>query len=231
MGRNDDAQAPDGRAGDTREAASAPRRHLRRGTVLIVIGAVLLAVAVGLTLYNWWDSNRAGEAAAAVEQQLEADGQVSGDSSASGAASSEGSDDDLPGATVDGRVYLGTLEVPSLGIKLPVARDWDYNQLTISPCRYAGSYRTGDLVICAHNYATHFGPIEGVDIGADVYFTPVGGQRIHYVVGNRETLEPTAIDQMIQNDNNSDRKDQWDLTLFTCTLDGQARVAVRCVEQ
>jgi sortase A len=205
------------------EAASARsagqgRRPTRLGSVLIAIGVVLVAAAIALSAYNWWDSNRAGSAASNIEQQLEG---ASDNSSSSGSTSDS--------MTVDGVQYLGTLEIPSLNIKLPVAREWSYEQLNISPARYSGSYSTNDLVICAHNYATHFGPIENVDIGADVYFTPVGGQRIHYVVGNRETLEPTAIQQMVENDNNSDRKDKWDMTLFTCTLDGQARVSVRCL--
>ena len=37
-----------------------------------------------------------------------------------------------------------------------------------------------------------------------------------------ETLAPTAVDEMTGGD--------WDLTLFTCTYSGQARVTVRCVK-
>lgn len=207
-----------------------PKRRVRGGTVLIIIGAILVAAALALTAYNWWDSNRAGEAAVAIQEQLDPveNAEETGDA---GSSTSNDSNTDDGTTTIDGVEYLGTLEVPALNLKLPVARDWDYNRLNMSPCRYSGLYTTHDLVICAHNYTTHFGPIENVDIGADVYFTTVGGKRIHYVVGNRETLEPTAIQQMIENENNSERKDEWDLTLFTCTLDGQARVAVRCLEQ
>lgn len=208
-------------ASGARPAASRsgrPKRRVRGGTVLVIVGAVLVAAALALTAYNWWDSNRAGQAAAAIQEQLDA----------AEAGGSAASDDTM---TVDDVAYIGTLEIPALNLKLPVARDWDYDRLNVSPCRYSGSYTTHDLVICAHNYATHFGPIENVDIGADVYFTAMDGTRIHYVVGNRETLEPTAIQQMVENESNSDRSDDWDLTLFTCTLDGQARVAVRCLEQ
>ena len=35
-----------------------------------------------------------------------------------------------------------------------------------------------------------------------------------------ETLMPTAVEEMESGD--------WDLTLFTCTVGGRTRVAVRC---
>lgn len=36
-----------------------------------------------------------------------------------------------------------------------------------------------------------------------------------------ETLPETAVEEM--------RAGEWDLTLFTCTYDGRARVTVRCI--
>ena len=39
--------------------------------------------------------------------------------------------------------------------------------------------------------------------------------------GKRETLPETAVEEM--------RAGEWDLTLFTCTYDGRARVTVRCI--
>lgn len=196
-------------------------RRRRRGGVLIAIGLVLVAVAIGLAAYNWWDSNRAGDAAGSVQNQLAA---AENDPSSGGGKKADS-------VMIDGVEYLGTLEVPSLDLTLPVARNWSYDQLNISPCRYTGSAAKDDLVICAHNYATHFGPLENADIGADVYFTPVGGERIHYIIGNRETVQPTSIQQMVENSHNSDRSEKWDLTLFTCTPDGQARVTVRCLRE
>ena len=56
-------------------------------------------------------------------------------------------------------------------------------------------------------------------------FTDVDGNRFAYQVVVRETLEPTAIDEM-----QSEEDGAWDLTLFTCTIGGQSRVTVRCVQ-
>lgn len=65
-----------------------------------------------------------------------------------------------------------------------------------------------------------------LNIGVDVYFTNVNGLRIHYTVSNRENVDSANVDQMIENSKNSDETVDWDLTLFTCTTDGQAR----CIE-
>ena len=53
-------------------------------------------------------------------------------------------------------------------------------------------------------------------------FTDVSGAVHRYTVMQVETLAPTAVDEMTGGD--------WDLTLFTCTYSGQARVTVRCVK-
>lgn len=59
--------------------------------------------------------------------------------------------------------------------------------------------------------------------------TNVDGLTIRYIVTNRETVEPTAVEQMIENTSNSETSLlDWDLTLFTCNLGGQTRCAVRC---
>ena len=139
----------------------------------------------------------------------------------------------MPVTLVDGFQYIGILEIPSLGIRLPVMDTWDYDRLRISPCLYSGSYYTDDMVICGHNYQRHFSPIKGVDIDADVYFITADKVIYHYTVSNRETVQPTSVEQMIRNMNNRDPEDgdmeDWDLTLFTCNTGGQTRCAVRCI--
>lgn len=193
----------------------------RRANVLIVVGLLLIAAALSLVVYNAWDSNRAARDSQEIVDALDADEDVSGDSS----------DGEMPTKNVDGYDYIGEIEIPLASIKLPVMAEWDYDRLRISPCRYTGSYLTDDLVICGHNYPAHFRVLLSIDVGADIYFDTVDGQRIHYLVANRETVQPTSIEHMVENDKNSDTADEWDLTIFTCNLGGQTRCAVRCLRQ
>ena len=123
--------------------------------------------------------------------------------------------------------YIGIIEIPSAGLKLPVSYNWDYGLLSVSPCRYKGSYLTDDMVICAHDYGSHFRAIRSLGIGESVFFTAMTGERIKYIVSNIETVQPTDIDKMIVNTSEGSESHLWDLTLFTCNIGGQTRCAVR----
>jgi sortase A len=192
----------------------------KTGVSLIVAGVLLLLGAAGLTAYNISDSMRARQAveaiigpiAQAIEQQ-EPSAFVRPESDAI---------PEMPVRVQDGRRYIGIIEIPALSLSLPVLENWSYDLLKVSPCRYTGSYYTNDLVICAHNYASHFNGLRYIDIGSDVYFTAVNGMTFHYVIDNRETLTPEENDRMITSNG------EWDLTLFTCYIGGATRCTLRC---
>lgn len=186
--------------------------------ILFTAGIILIILAAVLLFYNIWDSNRAGRASEQIEQNLEK--QISDQKNASGDAASEKTQT----LTVDGREYIGILRIPSIGLELPVEKDWSYQNLRLSPCRYSGSYDTDDLVICGHNYARHFSPLKTIMPGSDVYLETVSGQEIHYTVTERQTVQPTDIEEMI----GTSDTENWNLTLFTCNTGGQTRCAVRC---
>lgn len=204
------------------------RKRKGKGNFLIAIGIVFIIAASGLVIYNVLDARLAEEASNQIAHDLMDEIRDSIEDNL--AAFPYGSPDTpMPTIVVDGYEYIGILEMPSLDLTLPVMKDWDYDRLKISPCRFSGSYYADDLVICAHNYAKHFSPVKWIDIGADVYFTNVLGLTIHYVVTNRETVEPTDVATMVENTKNSESSIlEWDMTLFTCNTGGQTRCAVRC---
>ena len=192
-----------------------------RKRVFILLGCLMLACAAALAGFNIYDSERAGKASAAVlvklNEYIQADRQD---------ASHEETYRDMDTVMIDGELYIGVIEMPSIEMSLPVMYEWSYDKLKISPCRFTGSYYTDDLVICAHNSARHFSRIRYADIGADVYFTDVHGNTIHYIAVNRETVQPSDVTGMISDDTGA-----WDLTLFTCYYNGITRCALRCVRQ
>ena len=126
----------------------------------------------------------------------------------------------MPVCEVNGIQYIGYLSVPALELDLSIASECDYETLDISPCRYSGSAYEGNLVISAHNYATHFGDIRYLQPGDPVTFTDMDGNVFSYRVAKQEILLPTESDVMT--------KGEYPLTLFTCTLGGNYRVTVRC---
>ena len=168
-----------------------------KGNLLITLGILLIAAAIGLAGYNLWDAGRAQKAAEEITGQLisEIESKVEDGKTA---APYMDPNTPMPVEMIDGYEYIGVLEIPSEGLSLPVMKEWDYTRLKISPCRFTGSYYSDDLVICAHNYMRHLGPLLQIGIGEDIYFTNVDGLSIRYIVTNRETVEPTAVEQMIE---------------------------------
>ena len=125
---------------------------------------------------------------------------------------------EMPGEKVNGHEYIGTLSIPSLGLKVPVQRNWSYENLSVSPCRYSGSAYAGNLAIIAHTY--HFGKLSSLALDATITFTDMENNVFRYVVREKNTISPNDANEIAHSD--------YDLTLVTCTLSGTKRVAVYC---
>ena len=130
---------------------------------------------------------------------------------------------EMPVQTVDGRDYVGVLTIPALGLELPVLSQWDYDGLKVAPCRYSGSLYQNNLIICAHNYASHFGRLKNLHVGDTAIFTDMDENIVRFQLAAQETIQPEDLEAMEAGD--------WDLTLFTCTVGGQSRVTVRFVRE
>ena len=50
---------------------------------------------------------------------------------------------EMPVEEIEGNGYIGLLEIPALGLSLPVMSEWSYPNLKLAPCRYSGSAYTG----------------------------------------------------------------------------------------
>lgn len=124
--------------------------------------------------------------------------------------------------TVDGREYCGYISMPALGLELPVIDNWSYDALNYSPCRFSGTAAGKDLIIAAHNYNSHFGLISKLNNSDDLFFTDTSGTVYSYKVEDIRVLDGSDSEGMFYG-----KTDEWDITLFTCTLSGQGRVAVR----
>lgn len=197
----------------------------RLGTILILLGALLLAGALGLLGYNQWDNSRAQKAAAQVLDQLETTlDEQENHLQLLVPTQVDDTAREMTVTAIDGWDYIGYLSIPSIGLALPVMSEWSYPGLKIAPGRYAGSVFTDDLVICGHNYARHFSPVKRLAVGTTVQFVDMDGREWDYTVSKVETLQPTQIEEMVGKADGDD----WNLTLFTCTTGGSARCAVRC---
>ena len=187
----------------------------KRGTVWINAGLLLIAAALFLSAYNERESHEARDSARQVIAQLcDALPTEAGEPTTLPDVRRE-----MPVKTINGRDYIGVLSIPSLELELPVISQWDYPALKVAPCRYSGSLYQDNLIICAHNYASHFGKLKELQPGDIVLFTDMDEHVVTFQMVERETLNPMDAEGMEAGD--------WDLTLFTCTIDGQTRVTIR----
>lgn len=193
----------------------------KTGIAIIAVGAALILSALLLLLYNRYEDAHAGQEAesllASVEEAISAQTM---DVPTAAAPSPTPLDPEMPVVTLGGYEYVGYVEIPTLGLKLPVMAEWDYTRLHIAPCRQFGSSRTDNLVIAAHNYDTHFGKLRELSEGETVLFTDMEGIVSTYCVEKLETLSPDAVDTVLNSG--------YDLVLYTCTKGGRTRVIVFC---
>lgn len=205
------------------------------GLVTVLFGLSAVIIGLSLSVVNIHESDEAGDASQAILEELES---IRDDSAQEDTVSNGGSiigwpvaveipeevpEEGMDGMTaveLDGRTYIGIIAIPSIEVELPVQKTWSLPQLKVSPCRYVGSPYGDSFVICAHNYASHFGRIKNLVKGDEVAFSDMDGNEWRYVVEKVETLGSTDIEGMTDS--------EWDLTLFTCTIGGQSRVTVRC---
>ena len=198
----------------------------KTGIAIVAAGAVLILSALLLLLYNRYEDANAGQEAESLLENVEAVIETKRikvpvtSKRPDATPSTTPLDPQMPVVMLDGYEYVGYVEIPTLGLKLPVMSEWDYTRLKVAPCRQFGSSRTDDLVIAAHNYENHFGRLKELSEGDTIIFTDMEGVVNTYSVKKIETLNPNEVDA-VQNSG-------YDLVLYTCTKGGKTRVTVFC---
>ncbi len=218
------------------------------GTLFVIIGLLLIAAAFWITINNIREEQSAQRDSQNILEQLQDEVKNQNDKDDESSADSKEEEDtelppnegdaevdlpeieipeylknpemEMPTVKIKDKDYIGILDIPELGLSLPIMSNWSYPKLKISPCRYQGSAYLDNLIIMAHNYKSHFGKLINLSIGDEIYFTDTVGNVFFYRVVELETLVPSAVEEMKSGD--------WDLTLFTCTIGGATRVTVRC---
>ncbi len=178
-----------------------------KGVVFLSIGCILILIACGWYVYNIVEDKNAGQYASEILNEFDE-------------AQNEKTDKNAPVITVDGDAFCGKVIIEKLSVELPVYDEWNYTRLKSAPWRYTGSIDTNDIIIAAHNYKSHFGNLNRLQIGDEISFVDAYGTWHRYSVKEIATLDGTAVTDM--------KSGEWDFTLFTCTKGGEQRVTVRC---
>ncbi len=203
----------------------------------MLIGTLFFMGAVLLTGYNIWisdrgerDSMRVAEEMRVILQEKEPDQTKEQDENDASSVPPKSEADipiyerypelPMPTMEIEGRTYIGILDVPALSLSLPIMNEWSESGLKIAPGRYDGSIYQKNLIIAGHNYRRHFSLVKRLDPGAEIRFTDADGNIFIYELMDKETIPGDRADLMFEG--------EWDLTLFTCDYGGRNRVAMRC---
>ncbi len=203
---------------------------------IVVAGAMLLAAALFLVLYNLHEDEESRKASEVILTELQQEisehpvptepepTRPINDLYAEYETEPETAAYTDPSLEIDDSVYVGVISIPDLGVELPVMQTWSYPNLRVAPCVYSGAAASGDLIIAAHNYKSHFGRLSSLYSGSLIYFTDVSGRVYEYEVVQTDTIGGYDAPSMREGGGTA-----WNLTLFTCTLSGRSRVSVRAV--
>lgn len=174
-----------------------------KGIAFLLIGCFLLLIASGWYVYNLNEDSNAGRHSQKILDKL-----------------NDKQNDNASVIIVEGDAFCGKVIIERLSLELPVYDEWSYTRLKAAPCRYTGGIDSNDIIIAAHNYKSHFGLLNKLELGDEIGFIDSYGKSHLYEVCELVTLDGTAVSDM--------KSDGWDLTLFTCTKSGAQRVTVRC---
>ena len=185
--------------------------------ILISLGIGLCLCAAILAVYYLWEDNRAAKFSDELLQQV----QPSANSASSVYDTSISSMS--TGETKASEHVWAVLEIPKLGLRLPVWDTYSEEQLRKTPCRYGEEEcQDGQFIFAGHNYQSHFGRLYQLQAEDIVNVSFMDGAQRQYRVTQVDEIAGTSRSQLFTGD--------WDLTLFTCDFSGQYRVLVRCVE-
>lgn len=185
-----------------------------RNKIFILIGLLLIIVAFCLTINNIKNNEKAEKESEKIVKEIT--------EKISQKMTENNNEENTSKSTnikIGDEEYIGLIKIEKIDLILPIIDNWDYNKLSKAPCRYSGSI-DNKLIICAHNYPSQFGELKKLEEGDIITITDINGINHNYKVGKKENIYYKNIEEMKNTD--------WDLSLFTCTVGGKARLTIRC---
>lgn len=142
--------------------------------------------------------------------------------------------DEIPSVQIitakDGTQYytIGRINIPKIGVDYPIFSEFTVDLLKTSPCRFWGSdpNKEGNCCIVGHNYLNtkFFSKVPTLEYGDIIEITDVSRKTIKYSVYTKYEVDPEDTSCLDQ-----DTDGRKEITLITCTNDGQKRVIVKAV--
>lgn len=180
---------------------------------LLIVGICVLAIAVILlitSLYSIQSSERMASSYVSTIKTLLPEPQ--------GAALEENAENDMPALSIEGKDFIGIIEMPSQNSVLPVGAQWKTSNKY--PCRFSGSVYDGSIQIGASTHKGQYDFYREISVGDKVYFTDMSGNRYGYTI--------KAIRYEKHADQDALNREESNLTLFVKNMYGFDYIIVYC---
>jgi len=133
----------------------------------------------------------------------------------------------------NGKKYetIGVVKIPKINLTYPILSQTTDALMKVAPCKFHGANpnQVGNLCIIAHNYrrkGVFFSDVDKLVIGDIVEIQDLSQRTIQYEIYDIHTVLPNNVADTTQKTNG--RKE---VTLITCTDNGEQRIIVRCKEK
>ncbi len=169
--------------------------------IAILLGIALIAASSAFIAVRFIQKNQSSEKLSETVEKIE-----KCMPEASAGFIEERSDTSMPAIEIDGRDYIGILELPGRTLKLPVAANWSSSGLSFRPAKYIGSVYDGSLIIGGRYEEGNFDFADLIDAGEEVTFTDMTGKKFRYTVAKINHSDDAKTETLADSD--------YQLTLF-----------------
>ncbi|MBR4282443.1 MAG: hypothetical protein IKT35_01880 [Clostridia bacterium] len=181
--------------------------------ICITAGACLLVLAIGLLIsWQWGIHSSIKKAESTVTTIFGTIPEVQN------SALEERQNNTMPTLNVDGKDFVGVLEMPRYNSSLPVCGDW--GSVSKYPCNFYGSIYDGTMQIGLTSQKGQYDFYREISVGDTVTFTDVEGNRYTYLV--------TDLRYEKHADKSTLEKEESSLTLFIKNVYGFEYLIVYC---
>lgn len=129
----------------------------------------------------------------------------------------------MPTVEIDGTDYVALVDIPTLGLTLPVANDWHSVKVLSGPRRFDGTVYDGSLIVGGVDQPGQFSGFSLLQLGDTVTVTDMTGLAFHYVI-DRIDRSTSASEEILT-------AGTADLTLFVRNAYNLDYILLRCVAE
>ena len=180
-----------------------------------ILGVLLLSLGLGALLVQQLLIHRSAQARAEISEQIQ---QLLPEGSMGTTADYSAAE--MPVLQIGGTDYVCLLEVPSMGLCLPIQNQWKSGILTTQPGRFWGSIYDGSLILGGGNQAGQFDFCTMLDIGDPLLLTDMQGTQFRCSVENIQRSSAADFETLSDG--------AYPLTLFVQEKYDGRYIIVRC---